>query len=123
MKLPELRALLKENKIKGYSYYNKPQLIALLNSKGLLSEVLPEEIPKPPTRLLRPIIKEIDPSYEHLRKIRNQPKSVDITDNETGEVTRYPSIYKAAQAFMTCPRMITYYNEKTFKNRYLIKVL
>ena len=64
MKLPELRALLKENKIKGYSHYSKPQLVALLNSKGLL----PEEIPKPPTRLLR-CIKEIDPRYEHLRKI------------------------------------------------------
>ncbi|ELU13788.1 hypothetical protein CAPTEDRAFT_213858 [Capitella teleta] len=35
MKLPELRAILREYKIKGYSHYTKKQLIELLKGKGL----------------------------------------------------------------------------------------
>jgi len=37
MKLPELKSLAKEHDIKGSSYHNRPELIALLGEKGLLS--------------------------------------------------------------------------------------
>ena len=36
--LVEIRTILKENKIRGYSHYIKPEIIALLFSKGLLPE-------------------------------------------------------------------------------------
>lgn len=39
--------------------------------------------------------KVIDPKFERLKNIRRNPKSVNITNVETGEVTIYPSIYKA----------------------------
>ncbi len=47
MKLPELRALLKEKKLCGYSHYNKLELIDLLRDKVCL----PEEATKPKKEL------------------------------------------------------------------------
>jgi len=40
MKLPELQLLAKEHNIKGCSHRNKPELIALLDEKGLVSNEL-----------------------------------------------------------------------------------
>jgi hypothetical protein len=113
-KLPELKAILKLNKIKGWAHLNKPEIVELLKEKNLLPEPEPEKVK---------IVKEIAPRYMHLKTIRTQPKSVEVVDSETGEVTLYPSIYKAGQAFKTNPRLITFYNGKLFMNRYLIKVL
>lgn len=42
MRLPELREILRKNKIKGYSHYNKKQLIEVLKERGLY-----ETKPKP----------------------------------------------------------------------------
>jgi hypothetical protein len=47
--------------------------------------------------------KVVDPKFERLKNIRTNPKSVETTNVETGEVTIYPSIYKA---------------EKTLKHRW-----
>ena len=38
--LTELRAMLKENKIRGYLHYNKSELVDLLVKRGLLSEII-----------------------------------------------------------------------------------
>ena len=38
MSLTELRAMLKENKIRGYVHYNKSELVDVLVERGLLPE-------------------------------------------------------------------------------------
>lgn len=122
-KLPELKAMLKENKIKGWSHCNKPQLLELLREKKYLPPMVEQVDEFQQEVNIGHIIKEIDSRYEYLRGIRNSPKSVEITDNDTGKTTMYPSIYKAAQALKISPRLITFHNGRTFKNIYLIKVL
>ena len=102
MKLPELRTILKENNLRGYSHYNKPELTRLLVSKGLI-EKPKEKSPKP--------IKD----KEYLKGIRKKPKKVKVTDLESGEETEYPSIYKCAQAFNLNPGLIVYHAKTTMK--------
>ena len=54
MSLNELRAMLKENKIRGYLHYNKSDLVDVLVKRGLQPETikittmtsLPEKIPR-----------------------------------------------------------------------------
>ena len=71
IKLPELRQILNDNNIEGYYRCNKPQLIELLRERGLLPEEVKKEV-KPK--------KEIDPRFERLKTIRNNPKHVTLTD-------------------------------------------
>src|SRR5271155_6210536 len=78
MKLLELKLLMKENKIKGSSYMNKPEIIAVLLDRG----IIPEDSVK---KQDAPVKQEIDPKYEFIRSIQNNPKSVEIRDLETGE--------------------------------------
>ena len=91
--LTELRAMLKENEIRGYLHYNKSELVDVLVKRGLLSEIfkittitsLPEgEDTK----------KDINPNYNFLKHIRNSPKKVEIRDIETGEIIVYSYMYK-----------------------------
>jgi len=42
---------------------------------------------------------EHDDRHKKLISTRDQPKSVEILDRETGEIATYPSVYKAGQAF------------------------
>ena len=87
----ELMEILKAKEIRGYSHYTKSKLIDLLITKDLISEkygTLKQEISK----------KDIDPKYYFLRRIRSNPKMVEIHDLETDKVVLYPSIYKAALA-------------------------
>ena len=111
LKLPELRAILRENKIKGYSHYNKKQLIKLLREK----ELLPEELPPPPK-------KEIDPKFARLRTIRTNPKRVVLKDIESGDEIIFPSIYRASRFINHSPRIITFWNGRVWKDKYEIKV-
>ena len=113
-KLPELREILHKNKIREYSHYDKKQLIVLLREKGLL----PDEPPKP----MKPN-KEIDPKYEKLGTIINNPKQVFIKSVETGDTITFPSIYKAAQFINQSPRIITFWNNRVWKNKYEIRVV
>ena len=143
--LNELRAMVKENNLRGYVHYNKPHIIDVLIEKGILPEatrIKKQEI----DRLLLPetsdskmyCVKcrqmtetvyaearqiEIDPKYDFVRKIRNNPKMVEIRDMETDEVIVYPSMYKAAKAFNQQSRIISANDGKIWKNRYAIKVL
>ena len=116
MKLPELKSLMKENKIKGSSQMNKPEIIAVLLDRGIISE---ESVKKQDA----PVKREIDPKYEFIRSIRNNPKSVEIRDLETGKITTYPSIYKASRAIGRATKFITGNNGKVGKNRYEIKII
>lgn len=107
-KLPELREILRQNKIKGYSHYNKKQLVELLKGKGLL----PEEPPKPEKPK-----KEIDP-----RCTRTNPKRVVLKNIETGDELTFSSIYKASQFINKPAAIITFWNGRVWNNKYEIRV-
>ena len=91
MSLTELRAMIKENKIKGYLHYNKSELIDVLVERGLLPETIKiKTITSLPER--QNTKKEINPKYNFLKHIRNSPKKVEIRDMETGEIIVYSSM-------------------------------
>jgi hypothetical protein len=58
-----------------------------------------------------------------LLDLRNNPKSVEIRDLETGDITTYPSIYKAGRAIGRAPKLITGNNGKVWKDRYEISII
>ena len=87
MKLPEIKRILKENKITVFSHLNKPGLIELLKVHHLTPE---EEVkgvkPQKPK-------KEIVPKYKRLATIRCNPKrDAAQRDVNTGEEHNFPSI-------------------------------
>ena len=120
--LTELRAMLKENKIRGYLHYHKSELVDVSVKRGLL----PETMRITTITLLserQNTKKEINPKYKFLKHIRNSPKKVEIQDMETGEIIIYSSMYKAAQRFNQQSRLISTYDGKVWRNRYAVKVL
>ena len=121
--LTELRAMLKENKIRGYLHYNKSELVDVLVKSGLIPETITiTTITSLSER--QNTTKEINPKYNFLKYIHNSPKKVEIQDMETGEIIIYSSMYKAAKRFNQQSRLIsTYKNGKVWGNRYAIKVL
>jgi len=129
MKLPELQSLAKEHNIKGCSYRNKPELMALLGEKGLLSSEFVEkenryrEEGKEKKRRKAECSGIVDEKHERLKTIRTNPRIIDILDRETGDVVVSPSMYKAAKAFGQSAGMMSVYNGKVWKNRYEFKAL
>ena len=120
--LRELRAMLKENNIRGYCHYNKPEPVDVLVKRGLLPEIIKiTTITSLPER--KGNKKEINPKYNFLKHIRNSPKKVEIQDRETGEIIVYSSMYKAAKRFNQQSRLIYAFDGKVWRNRYAIKVL
>ena len=114
-KLSELREILRTSKIRGYSHYDKKQLIVLLGEKGLL----PEELPKP---VKVKEVKEIDPKYQRLVGIRTNPRSVILKNVKTGEEQSFSSIYKASRFIKHSPRTITFWDGKIWNDLYEIKI-
>ena len=53
---------MKENKIKGSSYMNKPEMIAVVLDRG----IIPEDSVK---KRDAPVKREIDPKYDFIRSI------------------------------------------------------
>ena len=83
--LPELRAMLKENKIRGYLHYKKSELVHVLVKRGLLPKTIKiTTITSVPERAYTK--KEIYPKYNFLKHIRNSPKKVEIRDIERNEI-------------------------------------
>ena len=120
--LTELRAMLKENKIRGYLHYNKSELVDFLIKRGLLPETI--KITTITSLSERENTKkEINPKYNFIKHIRISPKKVEIQDMETGKITIYSSMYKAAKRFNQQSRLISTYNGKVWRNRNAIKVL
>jgi hypothetical protein len=116
MKLPELKSLMKEHKIKGSSHMNKPEIIAVLHDRGIIFE---DSVRKQDA----PVKRNIGPKYEFLGSIRTNPKSVEIRDLETGDITTYSSIYKASRAIGRSTKFIMGNNGKVWKNKYEIKII
>ena len=89
--LTELRAMLKENKIRRYLHYNKSELVDVLVKRGLLPDTMNiTTITSLPER--ENTKKEINHKYNFLKHIRNSPKKVGIQDIETGEIIIYSSV-------------------------------
>ena len=83
--LTELKAMLKENKIRVYLHYNKSELVDVLVKWGLLPETMNvTTITSLPER--ENTTKEINPKYHFLKYRRDSPKKVEIRDMETGEL-------------------------------------
>ena len=96
--LTELRAMLKDNKIRGYLHYNKSEFVDVLVKRGLQPETIKTTtITSLPKR--EDTKQEINPKYNFQKHIRNSPKKVDIRDMETVEIIVYSSMYKAAKRF------------------------
>ena len=120
--LTEPRTILKENKIRGYLYYNKSELVDVLVKRGLPPEIIRiTTITSLPER--EDTKKERNSKYTFLKHIRITPKKVEIWDIEKGEIIVYSSMYKAAKTFNTQSRLISAYDGKVWRNRYAIKVL
>ena len=121
IKLPELKALAKQNNL-HYTCLNKDEIIALLIDNNIIIT---------PADLLKSKIVEKEPAavkhetnqgrYEHLKGIRNHPKTVEIFDRQTGETSVFTSTYKVRRAFGVNPRWIK--DGKIWKERYMIKVV
>ena len=113
--MTELRAMLKENKIRGYLHYNKSQLVDVLVKRGLLPETIKiTTITSPPER--EDTKKERNPIYNSLKHIRNSPKKIEIWDIETGEIIEYSSMYKAAKRCNQQSRLISACDGKVWRN-------
>ena len=96
--MTELRAMLKENKIRGLLHYNKSELVDVLVKRGLLPDTMNiTTITSLPER--ENTKKEINSKYNFLEHIRNRQKKVEIQDMDTGEIIIYSSMYKAAKTF------------------------
>ena len=118
----ELRAMLKENNIRGYFHYNKPEIVDVLVKRGLLPEII-KITTSTSLSERKDTMKERNPKYTFLKHIRNSLKKVEIQDMETGEIIVYSSMYKAAKRFNHQSRLIYAYDGKLWRNRYAIKVL
>ena len=100
----EFKAILKENKIHFYSYWDKKRLITLANEHDLLSE------------------KSMYSKYDRLKIIKNNPRKVSLENVKTGKIKTYPSIYKAAKFIDQSHETISYLDGKAWKEKYKIKV-
>ena len=88
LSLTELRAMLKENNIRGYLHYNKSELVDVFIKRELLPDTMNiTTITSLPER--ENTKNEINPKYNFLKHIRNNPKKVEIQDMETGEIIIY----------------------------------
>ena len=117
MNLLELIQLMKQHKISGSSYLNKPEMISRLIEKNVLTREEVARYKRPPK------VTSKDPKYDRLKHIRTHPRRTEILYLETGETVSYPSMYKAAKAINRSSRIIAMYDgQKPYLKRYEIKV-
>jgi len=110
--LPELKQIMKDNGIKGRSFMLKREIIDLLTEKQLLPKIEMEPIEQ----------KVVEPKHQHLKHIRNNPRQVTIENIETGNITIYPSLYRAERLLHKNKRTLTNYNDKIMDNNYKVTV-
>ena len=117
MKLPELKAIARENKIKGRSILNKPEFIVVLKEKELLPK---ESITRIQQIKSNPVN---DARYVYLKLIRKNPKRVKVEDVITGKIVEHPSLYKAGRALDVSSKRLLYNADKIMDDRYKITIL
>ena len=117
--LPQLKVLAKQNKI-SFTGRKKDELIRLLIDKNVIT---PSDLIDTKFVVVEPVKKDEEDQgrYEYLKKIRNNPKNVEIFDKVTGETRIFPSIYKTGRGLGINTAYIK--DGTTWKNRYQIKVL
>jgi len=116
MKLLELKAIAKENKVVGRSIINKPEFIASLQMKGLLLEGNAGTAAITKSHLAN------DARYEYLKHVRRNPKRVIVEDANTGEVIEYPSLYKAGRAIGVNSKRLLVNTDKIMNKRFKITI-
>lgn len=112
--LPELKQIMKDNKIKGFTTMNKPEILKLLHEKGLVQYEALVQQDKP--------VKNVSSKHEFTKSIRCNPKKVIIKDVETGIETEYPSLYRASRTLGCSVKGITGNNGKIWKEKYEIVI-
>ena len=120
MKLLELKNMLKENGLKGYSHLNKPELIKLFTEKNIIPlkstkddlncflEKLAEISKQCKHIMLQNEIEKLIQKYKshslrknhHPGNIRKEPKSVKITNIETGIMAKLTRINMFSKYFV-----------------------
>ena len=118
--LPQLKALAKQNKIRC-TYLNKDEIIARLIDNNVIttSDIINPEFV---VNYKEPVVKrDVDKNkYEYLKGRRNNPKTVEVFDRQTGETNTYTSTYKVRRALKLS---LTYIKDNSvWKNRYEIKI-
>ena len=103
--LLQLKTLAKENNI--HYTFKKDEIAKLLIDNNIIT---PSDLTKPKDKS----------KYEYLKSIRNNPKTVEIFDKETGETSTFPSIHKTPRALGISSVCIK--DGKICKNRYIITV-
>jgi len=117
MKLSELKAITKENKVVGRSIMYKPEFIASLKNKGLLLEGNIITMQKTKSDNMN------NARYDYLKHIRWNPKCVIVEDVKTGEVVEYPSLYKAGRAIGVNSKRLLVKADKIMDDRFKITFL
>ena len=112
MNIRELKTLLKDNKTKFYTYWDRKKLVALANEHNLLPKL---ELEKEKSK---------DVKYDRLKTIKKNPREVMLVDIETGEIKTFPSIYKAGKFIDQAPQTITYWGNRNgaWNNKYKVVI-
>lgn len=113
--LPELKQIMKDNKLQRGTTMNKPEILKLLHEKGLVPDGALIQQEKH--------VKDVLPKYEFTKSIRCNPKKVIIKEIETGTETEYHSLYRASRTIGCSIKGITNNNGKILKEKYEIKIL
>ena len=100
----DLQKLLKDDNITTTAKSIAALLLTCLDNGIITREEVFSTESKEPKPMGRPRkyppkeVKPKDPKYDRLLSIRNNPTFVNLTNVDTGEVTSYPSLYKASRA-------------------------
>ena len=135
LKHNQLKALIKKHGINVKTYLNKKDMIELLKEHNVLPADYIEYEKK--QRIKRTKSdgdkpqKEPNAKYEWLTKNRKNPRRVEITDMDNGEVRVFPSIYKTCKYLGTTATKLIQHDGYVFDrkqndditNRYRIKIL
>ena len=138
LNVKQLKTLMKKHKIDPKTYLKKKEIIELLKKHSVLPEDYIEKTKRVKSeftsinnkRSETTVKKEPNTKYEWLAKNRRNPRRVETTNESTGEVKVFPSIYKACQYLETkATKLIqhdgrTFYaNQKDIPCQYKIKIL
>ena len=135
LNVKQLKTLMKKHKIDPKTYLKKKEIIELLKKHNVLPEDYIEKTKRVKSEFTskkqkNTDTKEPNTKYEWLAKNRRNPRRVETTNESTGEVKVFPSIYKACQYLETkATKLIqhdghTFYaNQKDIPCQYKIKIL
>ena len=96
---------MKENGIKGRSLMNKQEMMDVLRENKLLPEVETGQS-----------------EHVHVKGVRKSLRPVTLENTETGEITSYPSLYRAGRSLHKNPSCFTYFNGRTMNGKYNVIV-